>query len=110
MKRSRLRSLHVLALLAIVGGCGDGNPEDEAGEEWLEAPDALAMYLADPELMTSGRNAEGCPAVIDRIRGALEGGASTLGTRQILGVCSTAGMEFGGEVRCEESRLQVRCR
>lgn len=103
------RSIPALLLVAVISGCGGGGSDGSAGGTWLEAPDALAMYLADPELISSGRDQEGCPVVIDRIHAALEEGASTLGTRQNQSVCSNAGMGFGNEVRCEGTRSQVQC-
>ena len=102
------RTIRLVPMLAaFMSGCGGSDNATDG--KWLEAPDALAMYLADPELMSSGRDKEGCPVKIDKIRADLQEGVTSLGTRQIQSVCSNAGMAFGNEARCEGKRLQVQC-
>lgn len=107
MNSRTIRSAHSLILAALMSGCGGSDNATDG--KWLEAPNALAMYLADPELMSSGQDKEGCPVKIDRIRADLQEGVTSLGTRQLQSVCSNAGMAFGNKARCEGKRLQVQC-
>ena len=109
MKFIRMRLAYTVLLAGAMSGCGDGGSDGGTNGKWLDAPKALAMYVTNSDLISSGRNVEGCPVVIERIRSDLEKGASNFGTQQVLGVCSTAGMEFGNQVRCNGKRLQVNC-
>ena len=100
--------LGVAAIFAVVG-CSDNGSSQSAEGKWLEAPAVLSIYLANTDLITSGRDKEGCPVVIEDVQKGLDD-PSNYGTQGLLKICSTAGMEFGGEVRCEDKRLQVKCR
>ena len=104
-----IRWILTIATIILVVGCGEHGSSESADGKWLEAPAVLSLYLADTDLMMSGRDKEGCPVVIEDIRNGLYD-PSNLGAQRFLNICSTAGLEFGGDVRCKDKRLQVKCR
>ena len=109
MQVHTMRWVLSIATIIFVVGCGKNGSSESADGKWLEAPAVLSPYLANTDLIMSGRNKEGCPVVIEDIRKGLDD-PSNLGTQGLLEICSTAGMEFGGDVRCKDRRLQVKCR
>ena len=100
--------IFAIAYMFAAAGCGNHGASRSADGKWLEAPAALAIYLANTDLIMSGRDKEGCPVVIEEVRKGLTDPAM-YGTRALLKQCSDAGMEFGEAVRCKDKRLQVRC-
>jgi hypothetical protein len=110
MNHLNARCILPLLLVPTISGCSDNSSGESAGGKWLDAPKVLADYLANTELIISGRDREGCPAVIETIRKQLAEGASTFGTSAVLEVCSNAGLQFGDKVRCEGKRLLVNCK
>jgi hypothetical protein len=98
-----------IATIFLVVGCGEHGSSESASGKWLEAPAVLSLYLANTDLIMSGRYKEGCPVVIEDIRNGLDD-PSNLGAQRFQNICSTASLEFGGDVRCKDKRLQVKCR
>ena len=109
MQAHPVRWIQAIVTMFLLLGCGENGSPESADVKWLEAPAVLSLYLADTDLITSGRDKEGCPVVIEDIRKGLDD-PSNYGTQGLLQICSTAGMEFGGDVRCTDKRLQVKCR
>jgi hypothetical protein len=107
--RSQIRTCLYASVILLVVGCSENGSSESANVKWLEAPAVLSLYLANTDLIMSGRDKEGCPVVIEDIRKGLDD-PSNFGTQRLLNICSTAGMEFGGDVRCIDKRLQVKCR
>ena len=108
MQAHATRRILSIATIFAVAGCGDNGSSQSAGGKWLEAPAVLSLYLANTDLITSGRDKEGCPVVIEDVRKGLDD-PSNYGTQGLLKICSTAGLEFGDDVRCKDKRLQVKC-
>jgi hypothetical protein len=108
MKIHKTRWILAIATIFVVAGCGDNSSSPSAEGKWLEAPAALTIYLANTDLIMSGRDKEGCPVVIEDVRKGLND-PEMYGTQALLKQCSDAGMEFGEEVRCKDKRLQVKC-
>ena len=104
-----MRWILTIATIFFVVGCGEHGSSESADGKWLEAPTVLSLYLANSDLRMSVRDKEGCAAVIEDIRNRLDDPGS-LGAQRFLNICSTAGLEFGGDVRCKEKQLQVKCR
>ena len=104
-----MRWILAIVTMLLVVGCGENGSPDSADVNWLEAPAVLSFYLANTDLIRSGRDKEGCPVVIEGIRKGLDD-PGNFETQNLHGVCSTADMEFGGDVRCKDKRLQVKCR
>jgi predicted component of type VI protein secretion system len=103
------RWIVAIAAISVVVGCSDNSSSQSADDKWLEAPAVLSLYLANTDLIMSGRDKEGCPVVIEDVRKGLDD-PSNFGTQGLLQICSNSGMEFGGDVRCKDKRLQVKCR
>jgi hypothetical protein len=108
MKIYQTRWILIIATVFVVVGCSGNSSSSSSEGKWLEAPAALAIYLANTDLITSGRDKEGCPVVIEDVRKGLSD-PEMYGTQALLKQCSDAGMEFGEEVRCKDKRLQVKC-
>jgi len=109
MEVHKMRWILTIATIFLVGGCGENGSSESADVKWLEAPSVLSFYLANTDLIMSGRDNEGCPVVIEEIRKGLDN-PGNFETQNFLNICSTAGMEFGGDIRCNDKRLQVKCR
>ena len=109
MKVHTMRWVLSIATIIFVVGCGKNGSSESADGKWIEAPYVLSLYLANTDLIMSGRDKEGCPVVIEDIRNGLDD-PSNFGTQGLLQICSTAGMQFGADVRCKDKRLQVKCR
>ena len=97
-----------IVIVAVTSGCSD-NPDESTTGKWLEAPKVLTIYLANTDLIISGRDKDGCPAVIEMIRKQLREGRSTYEAQAVIKVCSSAGLEFGEKVTCNGIMLQVKC-
>lgn len=110
MKQLNLSWLVPTVVVAVASGCSGGSSGESTAGKWLEAPKALTIYLANTDLIMSGRDKEGCPVVIEEIRKDLRDGEANFGTQAVLEVCSTAGLGFGDEVACKGKRLQVKCK
>ncbi|MFN2202534.1 MAG: hypothetical protein ACK2UO_15130 [Caldilineaceae bacterium] len=108
MQTHETRWMLVISTIFVVVGCGHNDSSPSTEGKWLEAPAALTIYLANTDLITSGRDKEGCPVVIEDVRKGLND-PEMYGTQALLKQCSDAGMEFGEEVRCKDKRLQVKC-
>jgi hypothetical protein len=109
MEVHKMRWILTIATIFLVVGCSENGSSESADGKWLEAPAVLSPYLANTDLIMSGRDKEGCPVVIEDIRNGLDD-PNNIGAQGLLNICSTAGMEFGGDVRCKDKRLQVKCR
>ena len=109
MEFHTMRWIMTIATIFFVVGCGENDSSKSADGKWLEAPAVLSLYLANTDLIMSGRDKEGCPVVIEDIRKDLDD-PSNFETQKLFNICSTAGKEFGGDVRCKDKRLQVKCR
>lgn len=108
MQFQTVRWFFAISYIIVAAGCSDNGSSPSAESKWLEAPMALTIYLANTELIMSGRDKEGCPVVIEDVRKGLND-PEMYGTQALLKQCSDAGMEFGEEVRCKDKRLQVKC-
>jgi hypothetical protein len=109
MQVHTMRWILTLVTIFLVVACGENGSPESADVKWLEAPAVLSFYLANTDLIMSGRDKEGCPVVIEDIRKGLDD-PSKFETQNLLEICRTAGMEFGADVRCKDKRLQVKCR
>ena len=105
----KMRCILTIATIIFVVGCSENGSSESADVKWLEAPTVLSLYLGNTDLIMSGRDKEGCPVVIEDIRKGLDV-SSNFETQNLLNICINAGMEYGGDVRCKDKRLQVKCR
>lgn len=98
-----------VTVLATLSACGDSG-------KWVEAPDTLSMYATMDRgrrmMENNAHSAESrsCQDLLGQMRSHIEAAESdNIMFQQMLRNCGNLGMQFGGEVRCESGRLQVRC-
>ena len=98
----------VLAIPFLVTGCD----RDDDGR-WVDASEAQTFFSNAATRQTLGETSlselnRQCDDLIASARSALDEPASP-GLRVLIQVCSKEGLGFGGELRCADDTLQVRC-
>jgi len=110
----RTRAFGAAIVASLLPACGDGG-------QWVEAPETLTLYEGMDRIrqmqaqveqnQTPKAESRSCQDLLGQMREHIAAAESNnVLFQHMVRRCGDLGMQFGGEVRCESRRLQVKCK